>query len=239
MLVPDDVLLTERVAVVTGAAQGIGLAVAQALESFGASVVGIDRVSGTTFTADVRDHEAVAAIAAQVPRVDVLVNNAGGTFVSPFEELSPKGDETLVRENLLQVAWTTRAFLPQLRASRAASVVNVTSIEAHRAAPGFALYAAAKAGVANLTQSLALELAPVRVNAVAVDVTPTPGLPLPDGVTTPLGRLGEVDDVAGAVVFLAGRLAAFVTGTTVHVDGGNLAAGAWRKNADGHWITSS
>lgn len=237
MLAPDDALLTGRVAVVTGAASGIGLASAQALESFGATVVGIDRQPGTTYTVDVRDHEAVAEIAQEVPRVDILVNNAGGTFQAPVEELTPKGDETLVRANLLQVVWTTRAFLPQLKASDAASVVNVTTIEAHRAAPGFALYGAAKAGVANLTKSLALELAPIRFNCLAVDVTPTPGLGgLPEDLPVPLGRLGHVDDSAGVVVFLAGRLSAFVTGTTVHVDGGNYAAGGWRRRDDGGWV---
>jgi 3-oxoacyl-[acyl-carrier protein] reductase len=141
-----------------------------------------------------------------------------------------------VRENLLQVAWTTRAFLPQLTASEVASVINVTSIEAHRAAPSYAMYAAAKAGVTNLSMTLALELAPIRVNSVTVDVTPTEGLgSLEMGADcSPLGP-GHVDDVAGAVIFLAGRLSAFTTGSTVHVDGGNLAAAGWKRQPDGAW----
>jgi NAD(P)-dependent dehydrogenase (short-subunit alcohol dehydrogenase family) len=121
----------------------------------------------------------------------------------------------------------------------------VTSIEAHRAAPGYAVYAAMKAAQANLTQSLALELAPrgIRVNAMAPDVLASEGTasmsathqgapatyrtaPVP-----PLGHWGTPRDGAGAIVFLASALAAFVTGITLHVDGGNLAAGGWQRQA--------
>jgi 3-oxoacyl-[acyl-carrier protein] reductase len=236
MITPADVRLDGRVAVVTGASMGIGRACVEALEAFGAAVIGIDNKPGSTHLADVRDHEAVAAIAVDVGRLDILVNNAGGTFQSPFDAMSVNADETLVRENLLQVVWTTRAFLPALRHSDAPSVINVTSIEAHRAAPGFAVYAAAKAGVANLAMSLALELAPVRVNNVAVDVTPTPGTGNLVGATPPIGRVGHVDDTAGAVIYLAGALSRFVTGSTIHVDGGNLAAAGWHQTQDG-WRT--
>ena len=233
---PDDLRLDGRVAVVTGASQGLGLGIAQTLEAFGCQVVGLDKQAGSTHLVDVRDHEAVAEIAMGLPRVDLLVNNAGGTFHAAFEAMSTNADEALVRENLLQVVWTTRAFLPALRASDAPSVVNITSIEAHRAAPGFAVYAASKAAVANLAMSLALELAPVRVNNVAVDVTPTPGIGDLPAATTPLGRNGQVDDTAGAVVYLASRLSGFVTGSTIHVDGGNLAAAGWRRTEKG-WST--
>ena len=104
------------------------------------------------------------------------------------------------------------------------SIVNVTSIEAHRAGPGFAIYSAMKAAQVSLTQSLALELGPrmIRVNCVAPDVIPTPGIGQDMGVRTPLPRAGHVDDVAAAIVFLANpALSGFVTGTTIHVDGGN------------------
>jgi NAD(P)-dependent dehydrogenase (short-subunit alcohol dehydrogenase family) len=233
MITPADVRLDGLTAVVTGASMGIGRACADALASFGASVIGLDKAPGSTYLVDVRDHEAVRKIADALPQVDVLVNNVGGTFQAPFDSLSHRADEALVQANFLQVVWTTRAFLPALRRSGAASVVNVTSIEAHRAAPGFAVYAASKAAVANLAKSLALELAPVRVNNVAVDVTPTEGMGELPGATTPLGRKGHVDDTAGAVVYLAGRLSGFVTGSTIHVDGGNLAAAGWHRTENG------
>jgi NAD(P)-dependent dehydrogenase (short-subunit alcohol dehydrogenase family) len=119
------------------------------------------------------------------------------------------------------------------------SIINITSIEAHRAAPGFAVYAAMKAAVDNLTKSLALELGDrgIRVNCIAPDVIPTPSVgELPDvAARMALPVRGHVDDVAGAAVFLAGRLSRFVTGTTVHVDGGNQAAAGWRREPDNSW----
>jgi NAD(P)-dependent dehydrogenase (short-subunit alcohol dehydrogenase family) len=117
--------------------------------------------------------------------------------------------------------------------------VNITSIEAHRAAPGFAIYSAMKAAVANLTKSLALELGDrhVRVNCIAPDVIPTPGIgEMP--VKTPLPYAGHVDDIAAAAVYLASDWSRFVTGTTIHVDGGNLAAGGWGRTRDGGYITA-
>jgi 3-oxoacyl-[acyl-carrier protein] reductase len=127
---------------------------------------------------------------------------------------------------------------------RGGSIVNITSIEAHRGAPGFAVYAAMKAAVENLTRSLALEFANrlIRVNAVAPDAVPTGGevhLRAAAGETaqprTPLLVPGEPDHVAGAVLFLASDLSAFVTGTTIHVDGGNNAARGWRCDSSGTW----
>jgi NAD(P)-dependent dehydrogenase (short-subunit alcohol dehydrogenase family) len=226
-----------RVVVVTGAAQGIGAAVANAFAVRGATVHTCDRQPGCTATLDVREPDAVTAWAAEVGPVDILVNNAGGGFESAFSEISTKGDETLVRENLLSVVWVTRAFLAAMRDG--GCVLNVTSIEAHRAAPGFAIYAAAKAGVAELTKTLALEVGTrrIRVNALAVDVIETPGIGALGPARTPLGRNGTPDDVAGVAMFLASPLSSFVTGTTLHVDGGNHAAGGWHRTPDGGWST--
>jgi len=122
---------------------------------------------------------------------------------------------------------------------RGGSIINLTSIEAHRAGPGYAVYSAMKAAVANLTKSLALELGDrlIRVNCIAPDVIPTAGIGGPMEVRTPLPRAGHVDDVAAAAVFLAGDLSRFVTGVTLHVDGGNLAAGGWHRREDGSFAT--
>jgi NAD(P)-dependent dehydrogenase (short-subunit alcohol dehydrogenase family) len=258
-LEPASASLAGRVAVVTGAAVGIGRAVALALARFGADVAVCDRdadglaavavqieaggrrcVSGVL---DVREPDQVTAFLAEVAdrfgRVDVLVNNAGGGFQADFADVNLKGQSALVRENFDSVTHFIRGVLPLVPAE-GGSIVNITSIEAHRAAPGFAVYSAQKAAVASLSKSLALELGGrgIRVNCVAPDMIPTPGVgELPDPPGTPLPRRGDVDDVAAAVVFLAGDMARFVTGTTVHVDGGNLAAGGWHRAGDGTFHT--
>jgi NAD(P)-dependent dehydrogenase (short-subunit alcohol dehydrogenase family) len=255
---PASMLLTGRTAVVTGAAVGIGEAVALALARFGADLAICDRDSDNlrrtaeqaaalgrrvvTGVIDVREHGAVANflgdVGRELGRVDVLVNNAGGGFRSPFVDVSAKGEATLVRENFTSVGLFVRATVP-LVPPEGGSIVNITSIEAHRAGPGYGVYSAMKAAVSSLTKSLALELGDrmIRVNCIAPDVIPTPGIGEIDSVTTPLARRGHVDDVAGAAVFLASDLSGFVTGTTIHVDGGNLAAGGWRRAESGGYTT--
>lgn len=251
-LQPDSVMLTDRTAIVTGAAAGIGRAIALAFASFGAHLAICDRDaenlgrvarevgaigrSAITGVLDVRDGALVRAfiedVARQRQRVDVLVNNAGGSFSAAFLEVSEKGQEALIRENFVSVAHFVRAAVPLML--QGGSIINVTSIEAHRAGPGFAVYSAMKAAVASLTRSLALELGDklIRVNCIAPDVIPTPGTG-PISVKTPLPLPGRPDDIAGAAVFLASDLSRFVTGTTVHVDGGNWAAGGWRRRDGG------
>jgi 3-oxoacyl-[acyl-carrier protein] reductase len=260
---PDAVDLDGKVALVTGAARGIGAATAVTLARFGADVAGCDRdadgleATGAAVAAagrrwvlgqlDVRDAAAVERWVAEVGRllgkVDILVNNAGGGFYAAFAAVNEKGQRSLVDENFTSVTNFVRAcsdLLPE-----GASIVNVTSIEASRAAPGFGVYAAMKAAVESLTKTLALELAPrrVRVNALAPDAMPTPGDEgLADAVSqgqreaygrkVPLGW-GHVDDAAGAVVYLASDLARWVTGTVLHVDGGSHAAAGWIRRDDG------
>ena len=256
-LEPSAALLTERIAIVTGAAVGIGEAIAVAFANFGAHVAICDRdVPNLDVTADaieaagrrvvageldVRDVEQVDGfvdvVREQFGHVDVLVNNAGGGFYANFLDVSVKGQDTLIRENFVSVTNFIRAVVP-LFPDAGGSIVNLTSIEAHRAAPGYAIYSAMKAAVSSLTKTLALELGErrIRVNCIAPDVIPTPGIGDVD-VTTPLPRSGHVDDVAAAAVFLAGDLSGFVTGTTLHVDGGNHAAGGWRRLPDGTFGT--
>jgi NAD(P)-dependent dehydrogenase (short-subunit alcohol dehydrogenase family) len=255
-LTPASALLTDRLVIVTGAAQGIGAAVAIACAQFGADVAlcdrdadGLVRTAGeveaagrtaVTSVLDVRDGDAVRAWVTTLDRVDVLVNNAGGGFRAPFLDVNDKGQDSLVRENFTSVTNFVRAAVPLMPAGGRASIVNITSIEAHRAGPGFAIYSAMKAALVNLTKSLALELGArhVRVNCIAPDVIPTPGIGGELPVKTPLPVAGHVDDVAGAVIYLASDLGRFVTGTTIHVDGGNLAAGGWGRARDGSWVTT-
>jgi NAD(P)-dependent dehydrogenase (short-subunit alcohol dehydrogenase family) len=252
---PTSALLTDRVAIVTGAAVGIGEAVATTFARFGAHVAICDRdVANLAATAeaieaagrrvvaaelDVREADAVEDFVATAQRelgdLAVLVNNAGGGFHADFLDVNAKGQDSLVRENFVSVTHFVRSATPRMTVD-GGSIINITSIEAHRGAPGFAVYSAMKAAVENLTKSLALELGPrmIRVNCIAPDVIPTPGvgLRLPP---TPLARRGHPDDVAGAALFLASALSGFVTGTTLFVDGGNHAAGGWRRRPDGSW----
>jgi NAD(P)-dependent dehydrogenase (short-subunit alcohol dehydrogenase family) len=228
------------VAVVTGGGAGIGRGIALGLSEFGAQVAIWEKdeqsgrhtaaeVRGASCTTDVRDPGQVdAALAATVEQLGVptlLVNNAGGVFWSPLLETSPNGWDALIRVNLLQVMICTQ------RVARA--MVDAT-IEGARAAPGFAAYAAAKAGIMNFTKTAALELAPyqIRVNGLAPDITATEGMAEVAGAgfeerarhVIPLGRVGHVDDVAGAAVFLASDLSSYITGQTIHVDGGSSAS---------------
>ena len=253
---PEGARLDGRVAIVTGAAAGIGEATALALAAFGADVAVCDRdADGLADTAaalaatgcrvvsevlDVRHDEAVhafvARVTAELGRLDILVNNAGGGFAAPFLDVSTKGQDALIRENFSSAASFIRAAAPHLGTGSA--IVNVTSIEAHRAGPGYAVYSAMKAALANLTKSLALELGErrIRVTCVAPDVIPTPGIGVELPVTTPLLYAGRPTDVAHAVLYLASDAAAFVTGTTLLVDGGNAAAGGWHRADDGGFV---
>ncbi len=257
-LEPSAALLTDRIAVVTGAAVGIGEAIALTFANFGAHLAICDRdVANLDATADAIEASGRRVVAAEIDvrepdqvngfldvvreqfdHVDVLVNNAGGGFHAAFLDVNAKGQDALVRENFVSVTDVIRSVVP-LFPETGGSILNLTSIEAHRAAPGYAVYAAMKAAVANLTKSLALELGErmIRVNCIAPDVIPTPGIGVDLPMNAPLRRRGHVDDVAAAAVYLASDLGQFVTGITLHVDGGNLAAGGWKRAHDGGFTT--
>jgi NAD(P)-dependent dehydrogenase (short-subunit alcohol dehydrogenase family) len=255
---PSSVLLTNQVAVVTGGGAGIGRGIARGLAAFGASVAiwerdpetaaaAAEEVGGLGIVTDVRESaevdEALERTIGELGPVRILVNNAGGVFWSPILETSEKGWDALYRANLRHVILCTqRVARTMVEAGSGGSIMNVTSIEGVRAAPGYAAYAAAKAGVINFTKTAALELAPhgIRVNALAPDITLTegmaavapPGAEQSFGLTVPMGRPGHVDEMAGAAVFLAGQLSSYVTGQTIHVDGGTQASSGWYHHPD-------
>jgi 3-oxoacyl-[acyl-carrier protein] reductase len=204
---------------------------------------------------DVEDKSAVegltAATLAAYERVDILVNNVGHYVeAKPFIESDEADWEAVYSVNLRHVFQCCRSFVPHMQsAGRGGSIINVSTIEAFRGIPNCAVYSAFNSGITAFTKSLALELGPdkIRVNAIAPETTDTLQVPVEYLVApqhrerepywTPLGRFGTPDDAAGCAVFLASDLSAWVTGTTVHMDGGALAAGGFYRvqNADGGW----
>jgi len=260
---PSTFLLTGRVAVVTGGGSGIGRGIAAGLTAFGASVAiweinpescaaAAAEIGALGIVTDVRDAGSVDAALertiAELGTPSILINNAGGVFYSPLLDTAEKGWDALYRANLRHVfLCTQRVARALVKAKMGGSITTVTSIEGVRAAPGYASYAAAKAGVINYTKTAALELAPhgIRVNALAPDVTLTEGIMAmaPAGAeerfafTIPMGRAGHVDEMAGAAVFLASDMSSYITGQTIHVDGGTQASSGWyHKPETGEYI---
>jgi NAD(P)-dependent dehydrogenase (short-subunit alcohol dehydrogenase family) len=261
--------LAGTVAVVTGGAGGLGEAITRDLVANGVRVAVLD-IDGEASErlglelgddvlvrhGDVRDSQDLEALFAAADdrwgRLDILVNVPGGTFQAPFTETRPKGWDALIRMNLTHVLQACSLAVPRMRAGgRGGRIVNLTTIECHRAAPNYAVYSAAKAGVEQFARSLAVEVAPdnIRVNNVAPDYTPTPGMariaetsdPEVDSrhrISIPMRRAGVPTDVSSCVVFLASELSAYVTGQTLHPDGGAHASSGW-FNWPGHgWRNS-
>lgn len=200
--------------------------------------------------ADVRDPDAVRRVVAEAEAlgpVDVLVNNVGHFApATPFLDSGEDDWAALHEINLGHVLRLTQAVLPgMVERGVGGSIVNLTTVEAFRGIPHLPVYAAYKAAVSHFSKSLALDVGihGIRVNDIAPDVTRSEQLPYerwlgPDDdaripTWVPLGRLGEPDDVAGAALFLASDLGAFVTGTTIHCDGGTYAAGGWYRTRHG------
>jgi 3-oxoacyl-[acyl-carrier protein] reductase len=228
-------------ALVTGASRGIGRAIAAELARAGASVVvsyrtGADEaealaqeIGGRAVQADVSDAESAAALVEESGDLDVLVNNAGVTRDGLLVRMSDEDWRTVIDTNLSSCFFTCRAVTRGMMRKRAGSIVNISSIVGLHGNWGQTNYAASKAGIIGFTKALARELGSrnVRANVVVPGYVKTRLTDvLPEEATgamlenTPLGRLGDPEDVAGAVRFLCSDDAAFVTGAVLLVDGG-------------------
>ena len=250
-----------------GGAGGIGRAMTLALAQCGVDTLVLDRDAQAVSTiadaaavhgrrclaiaGDVCDPAALTAfydaVARETERLDIVLNVAGGVRRRPFLETTAEQDAADIRRNYGYVIDSVKAAVPLIRrGGRGGSIVNFTTVEAHRGAAGFAVYAGAKAATTNFTKAVAVELAAerIRVNTLVPDTTPSEGnraaLPqadrdamaaLPDHVRAqayamyiPMGEAPQADDLANAMLFLASDLSRFVTGSSIVVDGGTLAA---------------
>jgi NAD(P)-dependent dehydrogenase (short-subunit alcohol dehydrogenase family) len=232
--------LTGRVVLVTGGTKGLGHGLAEAFREAGASVMICARNApaglGENFVAaDLRDASAAAGVVdatvARFGRLDVVINNAGGSPPAAAATMSPRFVEKIVALNLLAPFYVAQAACNAMQGQPdGGTIINIGSLSGQRASPGSAAYGAAKAGLANLTQSLAMEWAPkVRVNCVTVGYLETEqsGLHFGDdaGIAAieklmPMQRLVRPDDVAQVCLFLASPQAAFITGADIAVHGG-------------------
>ncbi len=237
---------TGKVTIVTGGSRGVGRGIATRFLASGADVVTCGRNepddlpsaggrSASFVAADVREPEEVDRLVGATldrhGRLDVLVNNAGGSPFANAADASPRFSESIVRLNLLAPLFCAqRANAVMQEQPEGGVIVNVASVSGTRPSPGTAAYGAAKAGLLNLTRTLAIEWAPrVRVNAVVGGLILTEQADLhygdEEGIaavasTVPLGRLGDPGDVGDACLFLASPLAAYVSGAELRVDGG-------------------
>ena len=270
--------LTDQVAIVTGGGGGIGRAIALAFASAGADVVIADIIperceetaervrefgrKALPIPTDVMQTDQIRVMvdraAAQFGHIDILVNNAGGVGGRPFLEQSERSWRRHIDLNLVSMLAATSAAVPvMIRGGRGGGIVNVTSIEASRAAPNYAVYAACKAGMNNFTRTMALELSGhgIRVNAIAPDLTVTPGIrgnptgpvdrskwiePSPEQKDSfarriPLGREGIDEECGKAALFLVSPMSSYITGVILPVDGGTWASGGWIRNREGKW----
>lgn len=274
----DRMRLDGQTAFVTGGGGGIGRAIALRLGEAGADVAIFDIFPGRAEEAaarvqergqraiaiagDVMDSDALRAAidrtANEWGRLDILINNAGGVSARPFLEQSERSMRKHVDINLMSMLIATQAAARHMVAGgRGGAIVNVASIEASRAAPNFAVYAACKAGMLSFTKSMAVELSrhAIRVNCIAPDHTITPGNqgnragPV-DPATwksrsdaevdamnrlIPLGREGVDMECGDAALFLASPMAAYITGTLLPVDGGTWASSGWVRGQNGKW----
>ena len=239
-----DSLLAERVAIVTGAGQGIGREIARSLHAHGARVVLVDldgdaakaaadELDGLGLACDVTSEEQVKAVVrdtvGQFGRLDVFVNNAGITRDASLKKMTVDQFDAVITVHLRGTWLGVREASAVMREAKSGSIINISSLSGKSGNPGQTNYSAAKAGIVGLTKSAAKELAHhnVRVNAVQPGLIRTPmTAAMPPEVfaereaAVPMKRAGEPAEVAGAVVFLASDLASYITGTVIEVGGG-------------------
>jgi 3-oxoacyl-[acyl-carrier protein] reductase len=238
---PEFARLDGKTALVTGASKGIGKAIATELAAAGATVVvgyrsGKDdaealatELGGTAIQADVSNADDAKRLVDEAGDIDILVNNAGLTRDGLLARMSDDDWRTVIDTNLASVFYTCRAVTRPMMKNRAGAIVNISSIVGVHGNWGQTNYAASKAGIIGFTKSLARELGSrnIRANVVAPGYVKTQLTDvLPEEATgamlenTPLGRLGDPEDVAGAVRFLCSDAASFITGEVLLVDGG-------------------
>lgn len=234
--------LRGRSAIVTGGTRGLGRDIASCLARAGCRVAVCGRsepdslpADVTFHAADVRDPEQAKAfvndVACSHGRLDILINNAGGSPQSPAEASGPRFVDAILKLNLVGPLYMAQAAYPHMKAKGWGSIVNIASVSGIRPSPGTAIYGAAKAGLINLTQSLAQEWGPdaVRVNAIVAGLmeTETGKSTYGDeaaqrGVaqSLPLQRMGTGGDIAAAVLWLCSDMASWVSGARINIDGG-------------------
>ena len=249
-MIQDRFRLDDQVAIVTGAGRGIGAATAVALAEAGADVVLSSRTHAQlqevaaqveaagrraeVVPADLSDLDAVAGLAdaarAAFGRIDIVVNNVGGTMPRPFLDTSPRRLVEAFSWNVATAHALTRAAVPIMLETGGGSVVGISSMMGRTSGRGYVAYGTAKAGLAHWTRLAAQDLAPrIRVNAIAVGSVATSALAVvldDDGMrtameqATPLRRIGDPEEIAAAVLFLASAAGGYVTGKVLEVDGG-------------------
>lgn len=234
--------LSGQTAIVTGGTRGLGRDIAARLAEAGCNVSVCGRnepdslSKGVGFTAcDIRDYDQAKAfvdsVAETTGRLDIVVNNAGGSPPHDAATASPRFVDALVKLNMLAPFYLAQAAYPHMAKAKAGSIVNIASVSGARPSPGTAIYGASKAGLLNLTQSLAQEWGKdgIRVNAIIAGLMATENAEATYGdaeaqakvgASMPLGRMGVGDDIAGAVLWLCSDLASWVSGARLQVDGG-------------------
>ena len=242
-------MLTDQNALVTGASRGIGQAIARGLGEAGATVIGTATsqagadnitaylseagIKGKGLVLNVADTESIASCIKQVTdefgTTDILINNAGITKDGLLMAMKDEQWDSIINTNLSSIFRMSRAVVRGMMKKRQGRIISISSVVGATGNPGQTNYAAAKAGLVGFTKSLAREIGSrnVTVNAVApgfidTDMTKELGDKQKDALLTqiPLGRLGSAEEIAATVVFLASPAAAYITGETIHVNGG-------------------